>query len=63
VTFTYAWQINKKVKQTTTTTATTNAFDLAGRVNDGDVVTVTVTATDGTLTTTSATISTTVRNH
>src|SRR5207249_3760050 len=46
VTFTYAWQINKKVKQTTTTTATTNAFDLAGRVNDGDVVTVTVTATD-----------------
>ena len=63
VTFTYAWQINKKVKQTTTTTATTNAFDLAGRVNDGDVVTVTVTATDGTLTTTSVTISATVRNH
>src|SRR5207237_6052443 len=63
VTFTYTWQINRKVKQTTTTTATTNAFDLAGRVSNGDVVTVTVTATDGTLTTTSATISTTVRNH
>jgi len=63
VTFTYAWQINKKVKQTTTTTATTSAFDLAGRVNNGDVVTVTVTATDGTLTSPSATMSATVRNH
>jgi len=63
VTFTYVWQINKKVKQTTTTTATTNAFDLAGRVNNGDVVTVTVTATDGMLTSPSVTISATVRNH
>ncbi|TMC77361.1 MAG: hypothetical protein E6J15_03970 [Chloroflexi bacterium] len=63
VTFTYAWQINKKVKQTTTTTATTSVFDLAGRVNNGDVVTVTVTATDGTLSSPSATMSATVRNH
>ena len=63
VTFTYAWLINKKVRQTTTTTATTNVFDLAGRVNNGDVVTVTVTATDGTLSSPSATMSVTVRNH
>jgi len=63
VTFTYAWQINKKVKQTTTTTATTSAFDLAGRVNNGDLVTVTVTATDSTLSSPSATMSATVRNH
>ena len=47
VTFTYTWQVNKKIKQTTTTTATTSAFDLAGKVNNGDVVTVAVTANDG----------------
>ena len=63
VTFTYAWQINKKVKETTTTTATTSVFDLAGRVNNGDLVTVTVTATDSTLSSPSATMSATVRNH
>jgi DNA-binding beta-propeller fold protein YncE len=47
MTFTYTWQVGKKVKQTTTTTATTNTFDLAGKVSNGDLVTVTVTATDG----------------
>ena len=47
VTFTYTWQVNKKIKQTTTTTAMTSAFDLAGKVNNGDIVTVAVTANDG----------------
>ena len=63
VTFTYSWQINKKIKQTTTTTATTNAFDLAGRVSNGDVVTVAVTANDGYASSAGATDTATVTNN
>jgi len=63
MTFTYTWQVGKKVKQTTTTTATTSAFDLAGKVSNGDVVTVTVTATDGYVSSAAATDTATVTNN
>ncbi len=63
MTFTYAWQVNRKVKQTTTTTATTSSFDLAGRVSNGDVVTVIVTANDGYVSSTTATDGAMVTNN
>ena len=63
LTFTYTWQVGKKVRQTTTTTATTSAFDLTGQVSNGDVVTVTVTASDGYAGSTGATDSATVTNN
>ena len=51
VTFTYTWTVNGVATQTTTTTATTDSFDLRprGHGDNGDVVTVTAVATDGTL--------------
>jgi YVTN family beta-propeller protein len=50
VTLTYVWRVSGKIRQTVTTTATTNSFDLRhGMANNGDVITVEVSATDGTL--------------
>lgn len=63
VTFTYVWQVGKKVKQTTTTTATSSGFDLTGQVSNGDVVTVTVTASDGYATSAAASDTATVTNN
>jgi len=60
LTFTYTWRVNKKILRTTTTTATTDSFDLTGRANNGDVVNVSVTATDGVFTSSAATDSATV---
>jgi DNA-binding beta-propeller fold protein YncE len=62
VTLTYTWTVNGITRQTTTTAATTDSFDLRPRGNgdNGDVVTVTVLATDGTLTSRSRDASATV---
>jgi DNA-binding beta-propeller fold protein YncE len=62
--YVYAWLLNGVVKRTVTTASTTDRYDLAVRGNGdkGDVVTLTVTASDGSLTSPSATISATVRN-
>jgi hypothetical protein len=50
------------LKQTTTTDATTDRFDLKkANVDKGDVLTLTVTASDGTLTSPAANLSATVR--
>jgi concanavalin A-like lectin/glucanase superfamily protein/Big-like domain-containing protein len=51
VTLTYAWDVNGTERRTTITTALTDTFDLstAGNGDAGDVVTVTVTPSDGTI--------------
>jgi cyclophilin family peptidyl-prolyl cis-trans isomerase len=51
VSLTYVWKVNGVVEQTTTTSATTNTFDLsqANHGNKGQTVTVEVTPNDGTL--------------
>jgi plastocyanin len=51
VTFTYVWDVNGTPIRTTVTTALTDTFDLsvAGNGDTGDVVTVTVTPSDGTI--------------
>lgn len=46
VVFTYTWTVGKKVRQTTTTTATSDSLVLSAYTN-GDVVKVSITATDG----------------
>ena len=65
LTYVYSWQLNGVVKRTVTTTSTTDRYDLSvkGNGDKGDVVTVTVTATDGSLTSPSASVSATIRNH
>jgi hypothetical protein len=65
LTYVYSWQLNGVVKRTVTTTATTDRYDLSvkGNGDKGDVVTVTVTATDGSLTSPPARVSATVRNR
>lgn len=65
LTYVYTWRVNGVVKRTVTTTASTDRYDLSVRGNGdkGDVVTVTVTATDGSLTSPSATANATVRNR
>jgi len=64
LTYVYTWWLNGVVKRTVTTTSTTDRYDLSVRGNGdkGDVVRVTVTATDGSLTSPSASIGATVRN-
>ena len=49
VSFTYVWTVNGTVKRTTTTSASTDSFDLsvAGNGDAGDVIVVTVTPNDG----------------
>jgi DNA-binding beta-propeller fold protein YncE len=63
LTYTYTWSVNGVVKRTTTTVATTDGFNLKvkGNGDRGDVVTVSVTASDGAATSTAATASATVR--
>ena len=63
LTYVYSWTLNGVVKRTVTTTATTDRYDLSlkGNGRKGDVVTVTVTASDGTLTSPAASLSATVR--
>ena len=49
--FTYVWRVNGVIRQTTATTARSDSFDLGrpGNGNKGDLVSVAVTASDGTL--------------
>lgn len=62
MTLTYNWTVNGVLRQTTTTTSTTDSFDLRpkGNGDNGDVITVTVVASDGTLTSRSRDASVTV---
>jgi len=62
LTFTYVWKVNGVTKQTTTTAATSDSFDLGqpGNGNKGDVVTVELTPSDGTLSGATATASATI---
>jgi hypothetical protein len=65
LTYVYTWRLDGVVKRTITTTATTDRYDLSIRGNgdEGDVVTVTVTASDGSLTSPSASVSATIRSR
>jgi YVTN family beta-propeller protein len=60
--FTYVWKVNGVMRRTTVTVATTDTFDLGrpGNGNKGDVVTVELAASDGTLTSAPATASATI---
>jgi DNA-binding beta-propeller fold protein YncE len=62
LTYTYTWQVNGLVRRTTTTSASTDRFDLKvkGNGDKGDLVTVSVTASDSAATST-AMASATVR--
>ena len=63
---TYVWSVNGVVKQTTVTAASTDSFDLGrpGNGNKGDLVTVELVASDGTLRSVPASASATVaRGH
>jgi len=63
LTYVYTWKLNGVVRRTVTTTATTDRYDISvkGNGKKGDVVTVTVTASDGTLTSPAASLSATIR--
>jgi DNA-binding beta-propeller fold protein YncE len=63
LTYVYTWKLNGVVKRTVTTTATSDRFDISlkGNGKKGDVVTVTVTASDGTLTSPAASLAATIR--
>jgi DNA-binding beta-propeller fold protein YncE len=63
LTYTYTWHVNGVLKKTTTTDAATDSFDLKvkGNGDKGDVVMLTVTASDSTLTSPAATLSATLR--
>ena len=65
LTYVYTWWLNGVVMRTVTTTSTTDRYDLSVRGNGdkGDIVSVMVTATDGSLTSPSASISAMVRSH
>jgi len=65
LTFAYTWRLNGTVKRTVTTLSTTDRYDLSVRGNGakGDVVTVSVVATDASLASPSASATATVRNH
>lgn len=66
LTLTYTWSVNGMVKRTTITSSSTDSFDLGqpGNGNKGDVVTVELVASDGTLRSGTATAtSTVVRGH
>jgi YVTN family beta-propeller protein len=47
ITYTYTWTVDGSVKRVETTTATTDAFELKPEVDNGDQVTVSVIASDG----------------
>ena len=63
LTYTYTWRVNGVVRRTATVTESTDRLDLKDKGNGdkGDVVTVTVTASDGAGTSSPATASATVR--
>jgi YVTN family beta-propeller protein len=63
ITLTYVWTVNGAVRQITTTSSTTDTFDLKrpGNGNPGDTVTVQVTPSDGQLSGAPASDSATVR--
>jgi DNA-binding beta-propeller fold protein YncE len=63
LTYTYAWSVNGVVRRTATTASPTDGFDLKikGNGDKGDVVTVSVTASDGAVSSAAATASATVR--
>ncbi|HEY8785593.1 MAG TPA: hypothetical protein VIN63_03870, partial [Candidatus Limnocylindria bacterium] len=63
LTYVYTWKLNGVVRRTVTTTSTTDRYDISlkGNGKKGDVVTVTVTASDGTLTSPAASLSATIR--
>jgi DNA-binding beta-propeller fold protein YncE len=63
LTYVYTWKLNGMVKRIVTTTATTDRYDISlkGNGKKGDVVTVMVTASDGTLTSPAASLSATIR--
>jgi len=63
LTYTYTWHVNGVLKQATTTAAATDRFDLKvkGNGDKGDEVTLTVTASDGTLTSPAASLSAILR--
>ncbi len=63
--FTYVWKVNGVTRRTTVTTASSDSFDLGrpGNGNKGDVVTVDVTSSDGTLGTTASASATIVGGH
>jgi DNA-binding beta-propeller fold protein YncE len=65
LTYVYTWLLDGVVKRTITTAATTDRYDLSVRGNGDkdDVITVTATATDGSLTSPSASVSATIRSH
>ena len=62
LTFTYTWRLNGVVRRTTTTSATTDSYDLSvkGNGSNEDVITVSVIASDGTLASGPASASATV---
>lgn len=64
LTYTFTWTVNGAVRRTTTTATTTDTFDLsvAGNGDKGDLVTVTVVASDGTLSSAPASASAVVAN-
>jgi hypothetical protein len=63
LTYTYAWSVNGVVRRTATTASPTDGFDLKikGNGDKRDVVTVSVTASDGAVSSAAATASATVR--
>ena len=63
LTYVYTWKLNGVVKRIVTMTATTDRYDISlkGNGKKGDVVTVTVAASDGTLTSPAASLSATIR--
>lgn len=63
LTYVYTWRLNGVVNRTVTTTATSDRYDISlkGNGKKDDVVTVTVTATDGTLTSPAASLSAKIR--
>jgi hypothetical protein len=64
VTYVYTWRVNGVVKRTVTTPAPTDSLDLSvrGNADRGDAISVTVVASDGTLTSPPAAASATVAN-
>lgn len=65
LTYVYTWRLNGVVKRTITTRATTDRYDLSvrGDGDEGGLVTLTVTASDGSLTSPSASVSATIRSR
>ena len=57
LTFTYTWRLNGVVRRTTTTAATTDSYDLSvkGNGGNGDVISVSIVASDASVSSSSAT--------